>query len=47
MRMRKRFKKLGFIVSKEEDDSVLRSRSADIGGWRCGRGPGRAPCVFF
>ena len=46
MRMRKRLKKEGFIVSKEEDDSVLRSRSADIGGWWCGRGPRRAPVVF-
>ena len=46
MRMRKRLKKKGFIVSKEEDDSVLRSKRADIGRWWCGRGPRRAPVVF-
>ena len=36
------------LVSEEEDDWVLRSRSADIGGWWwCGRGPRRAPVVFY
>ena len=35
------------LVGIEEDNSVLRSRSADIGGWWCGRGPRRAPVYLL